>query len=392
MTIFLITKESFPYGMASTNRIKCLAHCFLDQGFDLKLVHFGINEMKLPKSGIIDDIPCVFLDTGKTNVKGRFIKRLRSLYLHILLFRYLFKSSSKGDVVFEYWFTNMFIRTILVRLLHIRKVFYITELCELPYGTGGETNHTVYCRNFVLKHLFPLFDGVVVISDNLKKLAMGHCKSNCVIVKIPILVDFNKCEMANRSDEAAFPYIFHSGTLYEQKDGILGMIEALGIASLKLDIPLHFVSTGSIDTSPHKKEMKIIIDTYNLSDRIHFLGFISSEEIRKQLSYASMVIINKYVNQQNTYCFSTKLAEYMAAEKPIIITRVGEAMNWLSNKKDSFIIEPGDTKELADTIINVLNDKDNSKVVGKAAKELCKHSFDYRCYKSSLANMIEKLK
>lgn len=62
-----------------------------------------------------------------------------------------------------------------------------------------------------------------------------------------------------------------------------------------------------------------------------FTGYLSHEDLKDYLSKASMVIINKYRNQQNEHCFSTKLGEYLAAAKPVIITNVGEAMNWLEN-------------------------------------------------------------
>lgn len=55
-------------------------------------------------------------------------------------------------------------------------------------------------------------------------------------MKVPILVDFPQYEMIDRSDEADVPYIFHSGTLSQQKDGFLDMLEAFAKAIKKITL------------------------------------------------------------------------------------------------------------------------------------------------------------
>ena len=101
------------------------------------------------------------------------------------------------------------------------------------------------------------------------------------------------------------------------------------------------------------------------------------------------MIINKYVTQQNKYCFSTKLAEYLAAEKVVIITNVGEAVYWLKNKESAYIVEPENTEKLSESIIYALENRELSKGIAKNGKELCKRSFDYRCYGKILLDFLK---
>ena len=91
------------------------------------------------------------------------------------------------------------------------------------------------------------------------ELANRYKKARAQVLKIPIMVDFEKYFLPDRSSEAQVPYIFHSGTLLEQKDGILGIVEAFGIASQKTPFPIKFISTGNKDQSPHKVAINKLI-------------------------------------------------------------------------------------------------------------------------------------
>ena len=211
------------------------------------------------------------------------------------------------------------------------------------------------------------------------------------MLKVPILVDFEKYCIPDRSDEAPIPYIFHSGTLSEQKDGILGMIEAFGIATRKLNFPIMFISTGMKEKSPNKEDINRLIVEFHLETSVIFTGYLSEGDLRDYLSKASLVVINKYRTQQNKYCFSTKLGEYLAASKPVIITNIGEAMNWLSDNQNAYIVEPENTSALAERIIEAFSDNQKRCLIAQNGFNTCKNSFDYKNYGCIIKNFFDKL-
>ena len=67
----------------------------------------------------------------------------------------------------------------------------------------------------------------------------------------------------------------------------------------------------------------------------------------------------------------------MAAGKPIIITRVGEAMNWLTDGLNAYIVEPNHVEDLARSIVRAYSNKDERKTIGENAREQCKQAFHY---------------
>ena len=169
------------------------------------------------------------------------------------------------------------------------------------------------------------------------------------------------------------------------------MIEAFGIALRQIPFPIRFISTGKIEDSPHKKAIHELIEKYHLEDKILFTGYLSESGLKDYLSKASLVIINKYDTQQNKYCFSTKLAEYLAASKPVIITKVGEAMNWLTDNKDAYIVETRQIDSLSEKIVEAFTDVQKRHVIAENGFKTCKNSFDYQNYSKQLIDFFTQI-
>lgn len=394
MKVFIITRMPFPNGMAATNRIKCYAKAIIEQGISCQVLIFTRTEVygKPPKNtigeGEIEGIPYKYI--GGTPLRGSniFVRQFDDFHDKLKLIHFLKQNLETGDVVFGYCGACVRYINLLIDIIHHKKAKYIRDLCELPYGTTKETQKAVYYRRITLKKQIPKCDGIITISEALKDLADHYKGGKTKIIKIPIMVDFDKYEMDDRSNESTVPYIFHSGTLYEQKDGILGMIEAFGITCKKYKKEIKFISTGNIESSPHSNQIKELIKKYSLEDKIKFTGYLNHNELKQYLAKATLVIINKYNTKQNKYCFSTKLAEYLAAGKVVILTNVGEAINWLKDNESAYIVETEDCEKLADKIIYALENKSQSLKIAKNGKAVCRQYFSYKQYGKTLVDLF----
>lgn len=397
MKVYIITKEPFPNGMAATNRIKCYARAITEQGVECEILNFTRTEVygKEPKNtigkGYYEGIPFRYIGGTPLRASNVIVRQLNDRLDRWKLKTYLKCNLREGDIVLGYIGTDVLYVNQLIKITHNCGAKYIRELCEYPYGTSVESKAIIKNREITFSEQFPICDGFIAISDALVNVALNYKSSKAKVLKVPILVDFDSYNLIDRSKEAKFPYIFHSGTLYEQKDGILGMIEAFGIAKQKKDLEVHFISTGTIDKSPHSTEIRKIISKYNIENYIHFTGYLSDEELKDYLAKASLVIINKYRTNQNLYCFSTKLGEYLAASKPVIITDVGEAMNWLKNGESGYIVESENVNALSDKIVEAFSNDAKLQHVASQGKELCKKHFSYQSHGKRLVNFFKDL-
>lgn len=396
MKVYIVTNIAFPNGMAPGNRIKCYAGALASAGVDCEVIvyrrteRYGTMPQNTDGEGIVYGVHYHYI--GGTPLRGSnvLIRRYHDLADKQKLKRYLQKNLKIGDVLFAYAGMDVDFNIILARQAHRQGAKYVRDLCELPYGTMAETPKAVKKRRKTEEKLLPLCDGIIPISDALKNYARQYAQS-CSMLKLPILVDYDNYFLPNRTAETVIPFLFHSGTLTEQKDGILGMIEAFALAANELPFPVMMICTGKKESSFHAGEIDALIQRYRLEEKLLFTGYLNDEDLRTYLSRASLVVINKHVNQQNTYCFSTKLGEYMAAGKPIIITRVGEAMNWLKNGIDAVFIEPEDTQALKQAIKELFLNAEQRSSLGDNARITCKEHFDYHVHGHEMKQFFEAI-
>ena len=205
------------------------------------------------------------------------------------------------------------------------------------------------------------------------------------------MVEYEHYCISKEVSDTEIPYIFHAGTLYQQKDGILGMIEAFGMAKQRLQMPIKYILTGTVETSPQSKEIQCLIKKFHLEDSVEFVGYLVREQIKEYLSKASLVISNRPKSKQDYYGFSTKVGEYLASGTPLITTNWGEAVNWLKDGESAYIIEPEDTNALANAIVQVFSNLDQARQIGKAGQQLCQRCFDYRVWSNPLVDFLKQL-
>lgn len=394
MKVYFVTGEPFPNGMAATNRIKCYAKALKEGGVECEIVVFKRTEVygKTPKNilgmGLYDGIPFRYI--GGTPLRGKhmFIRQINDRFDVIRTDKYLFQHLAKGDVLFLYIGGHIDLVMRFMKVAHKRRAYCVRDLCELPYGTVKETEKTIRLRKRLIEQQFPLLDGIISISDSLLNMAKSYTLPSCKHIKIPIMVEYEHFGIAEKPKSFSIPFIFHAGTLYQQKDGYLGMIEAFGRAKQKLNKPLKYILTGSINSSSHPDELQHLIEKYQIEDSVEFVGYLNRDQIKEFLMYASLVISNRPRSKQDYYGFSTKVGEYLASGTPLLMTNWGEAANWLENGKSAIVTEPENIEELADAIVYVFSHPEESRQIGLVGQEVCRKHFDYHNWSRQLVEFM----
>ena len=88
----------------------------------------------------------------------------------------------------------------------------------------------------------------------------------------------------------------------------------------------------------------------NLTDYFFFEGAKLENEIPKYLNMADALLDTRNVNDAEDYYVPSKLASYMAAQKPLILAMGGEAKEIVNYAECGFISEPLDSTTLASNI------------------------------------------
>lgn len=382
MRVFFLLKNTYPKGLASTARVHCYAKGLIGQGIETYVLlpistePFDKPQRNLQNQGVDEiGVHYQYMSGSSKRKKGILARQVNDLYGYIHTLLYIYRHIRKDDQMIIYEGGVLWMM-VCAMVAHLKGAKATMELNELPYVTKRQTKRRVLHRQCMLRLAFPRYDQFIVISESLKEIVHRHAPK-ASIIKVPIMVDWD--EVANDvQDESPIeaPYIFHAGSLTHNKDGILGMVEAFGKVCEKTDKPIKFIMTGKLDDSPQKDIINQLIDKYHLEDRMRFLGYVEKGVLNQYLRHCTLCIIYKYDNQQNQYCFSNKLGEYLAMARPVIITHVGEAMNYLEDGKSAYIIPPKNTDLMAEKVLEIMDHPQAAEQIGKAGQRLAQKEFD----------------
>ena len=359
--VYIVTTTSFPHGMAPTNRIICYAKGLLQNNTSCEVLSMNQNQ-KIEK-GLYDKIPYISFGTShqyKNIIQGA---------------QWLRKSIRRGDTILFYS-PYITVRILFLIIAAIKGAYIYNELCEIPYWDMS-LSHRFY-RWIILHILFPFYNGHIVISEELRALALRYGRSkNNRIIKIPILVDKNRLSVSNhvRITKIPGPYIFHAGVISEYKDGSIGCIKAFINACKQLSEPLYYVMAGP--ESNDLNTIRKLLHEVKLEDRFIYLGMISSEEVIAYLEGATLYISNKNDNVQNRNGFSTKLGEVLLCRVPVITTQVGEVMNYLENGISAYVVAPHQPKLISNEIVEAIANSQHRVEIGEAGYKIAMKYFNY---------------
>ena len=389
MRVTVIAPLKIPYDTKSGGRIHLLCKSLIDKGIDVNVLISKPTENKNNEGPIFIDGIKYFHPFQKSKRSRYFLKRQIDKFLfYIFIFVTVCFRFNKNDVIIL--FPAFDFRLFIPLLTKISEARVVLEINEYPLVQRKNTIITRIKRMLIFKLSFPVYDGFIVISDELKKIIIKYKSSESIIIKIPIIAKPVE-RILNSKPPVPYPYLFHAGSLSEDKDGVLGMIEGFGLAIREIEKEVKFIFTGLAKKSVHYNEILDLIKKYNLQNQIIFTGFLSSEELDTYMRHSFLSIINKKDTIQNKYCFASKLAEYLSYSIPVITTNIGESNNYLTDNKNAFLVETENVNKLAEKIIEVFSDSQNRLFVSKNAKNLFDWHFEYSVYRNELLTFLKHL-
>lgn len=387
--IYIFYKGGFPHGMAGTQRILCYAKGLIAAGAEVQVVIPCTTEHGKPRntvlSGCYEGVPFRYLT--KTTISNRF-QRIFIIGDILDNIRYYWPfcctQIKKDDQVFFYGLAR---HKMAIRFLHLRGIKTVHELCEYP-GLGRKNIYFRYEKWSALHFWFHRYDGFVVISRNLFNLAERHKKKSAKVIKVPILVD-DKNESVYEQPLYNVPYIIHTGTMNENKDGISYILKAFAIYKKKDTTGCRLVFTGPDATS--NSIYISMMEDLGVRDFVDLKGMVDRNTLYTLQHYASASIIYKTENTQTKYCFATKIGEVLIQGVPVITTSVGEAKNYITDGLNGYIVEAGNINQLSEKIAYVIDNPNQVQTVGHNGRQLALDEFSYLKNGKRLKEYFESL-
>jgi glycosyltransferase involved in cell wall biosynthesis len=397
LNIIILTKESFPVGLAATNRIHCYAKGFIELSSEVMVLCIKPTERK-PKvvnkveDGIYENIP--FAYPGKETVYSSwFIKRrIQNIAGLIGTIRMILKLNHVRRIDALIIYLNApFIEFLIFLLARFSKIILLKEENEHPYIYFPTKRFFYKClRRYYIKYNYCLYDGLLLMTNHLIKLFGNNEKIKSRILHVPMTVDYERFEKKINTSSTE-SYIAYCGILNDKKDGINLLIEAFSRISDEFeDLKLHLIGQGESELKM-KEYLKLTYDK-QITEKVVFKGKVSRVEIPELLCKAKLLVLPRPQNMQAEYGFPTKLGEYLATGVPVVTTKVGEIPFYLNDGESAFLAEPGSTDSLMFKMKEALLDYAHAIEVGKKGKTVALNYFNYQIQAARIIDFIKKIR
>lgn len=370
MNIYIITTETFPYGLAATQRIKCYAKSFAEMGHNCKVI--CVNRCENPDDplgnvnpkGRIDGFDFQYIG-GSTIIQKGWRNSINQLLDTIRLTMVMLLSFTRIDKVILYSYNPILLK-LVVAISRIKGFEVYFELNEHPsvlkslFGIKGEY---VEERSIVKRKLSSI-NGVLCISSLLKEylVSCGIPKENVHIINM--LVDSSRFEYLKKEDTE--PYIGYCGAADNNKDGVDQLIKAFSIVHKKNPaIKLYIMGPKSPNCNNEELARGL-----NLTDFVVFTGMIKADQMPQMLINATILALDRPHSIQAKYGFPTKLGEYLLTGNPVVVTSVGNVPQFLKDGESAYLVNPDNIEEFSSKLDYVLFHPEESKQIGRNGQDV----------------------
>lgn len=391
MKIILLTQYPIPFGMAQSNRIIAMAKGLAHAGNEViiecikptETLGAVKNDQYKGKIGQVS-----YCYPGKKTIRSEFVvTRLFDYFLS--LFRsilYIIRDNKKEHidaVIFGYTSSlNTILFYLACKVLSIKKIHERSEYPFLSFSKSviGKSKLWFYL-NFVCKR----FDGMIIITNALENFFKPYLRKNASVFLLPILVEPERFKIVRKKNHKRIAYC---GSMEGNKDGVPILIDAFHKISAEFS-EYNLILIGSTEFSSFTL-LKKKIESLQLENRIIFTGKVDRLEMPKYLIESDLLVLARPLSKQAEGGFPTKLGEYLATGRPVVVTEVGEITAYLIDNKNAFISKPNSATKFAEKMKLALSDMDNSKVIGAEGQNLALTIFNYQYQGKLLSDWIRK--
>jgi len=175
------------------------------------------------------------------------------------------------------------------------------------------------------------------------------------------------------------------------KDGVSDLILAFAkISDKHKDWILKLIGDDSKIEPKDRIYIENILDKYNVRERVIFFGKTTYENIPNLLAQASILALARPANKQSEVSFPTKLGEYLAVGRPVLVTNVGEIGKFIINGYNGYLAEPSNNNNIANKLDNIISNTNEWEYITTNAKKLIEEQFNNINESKKIISYIEK--
>lgn len=145
-------------------------------------------------------------------------------------------------------------------------------------------------------------------------------------------------------------------------------------------------------TGREENRLRQLTADLNLEDRVHFLGFVPDADLPTLYNLCDVFVMPNRVTEGTALAgdiegFGITFIEAGSCEKPVIAGRSGGAVEAVLEGQTGILVDPTSDQEIAQAILQFLNDPQLAKQMGQQARKRIQNELDWRI----LTKLVEEI-
>ena len=117
-----------------------------------------------------------------------------------------------------------------------------------------------------------------------------------------------------------------------------------------------------VGDGPRRDHLESLARELSVSEAVRFLG--SRSDVPEILSLVDVLVLTSHMEAN-----PISILEAMAAEKPVVATRVGSVEETVEDGETGFLVSPGEADEIARRVVELFSDRQRAAAMGRASRE-----------------------
>lgn len=255
-------------------------------------------------------------------------------------------------------------------LSKISRAIYIGESTEEPFVYFKNSFSRELNKYIFWNYITELFDGIIVISRYLQKRFIFYVRKNIPVEIIPIMVDTEKYKVLY---DCHNNWVTYCGAFDHAEE--IDLLLPSWAAVIK-QYPDHKLIIIGDKTDKFMSKIYAKIDQLGIKESVVFTGFIPASDLPQFLVYSKVLLLPRFKGVFSLAGLPNKLGEYLASGRPVISTKVGDISCYVKDRKEAFLVEPGNIYKFGDVIKWVLENYSEAIKVGKEGQKVAQKYFN----------------
>ena len=266
---------------------------------------------------------------------------------------------------------------------------YIHEDCELPFVYDSPSVGTSLQRWLYEQVLFKGFDGCLAISSYLADYCRRRLRPAARVLLVPILVDVDEAGPDGTPGSDAGDHVVYVG--YATHPEVLDLVRGFAeVAGAHPELRLRVIGGSN---RPHLlPALWDLARRLDVAERIELVGAVKRDELPALLRAARVLVLPRPDAEFSRAGLPTKLGEYLATGRPVVVSAVGDIPSYLQDGVDAYLYEAGDLPAFAARLGHVLDHPAEAALVGRQGRVTAGERFDPATHGARIIAFVEELR